>query len=225
MAVGDRQAPNARRAETAHEPRQAAHAYDGSDALDILDAGKVNTWEGGASFTLANRAYRAAWSVVWLIFASWTPAPMHRWRRLLLLAFGAKIARTAGVYPSARIWSPANLEMGDYAFIGPRVIVYSMAKITFAPYSLASQGAHLCAGAHDVEDVNFQLQAKPIRIGYRAWIAAEAFVGPGVVVGDGAVLGARGCAFRDLDPWRIYVGNPARPTRARKVRFPSPEAL
>jgi putative colanic acid biosynthesis acetyltransferase WcaF len=94
-----------------------------------------------------------------------------------------------------------------------------MAEITFAPYSLASQGAHICAGTHDIEDVHFQLRARPIVIGYRAWIAAEAFVGPGVTVGDGAVLGARGCAFKDLDPWTVYVGNPARALKRRKVRF------
>jgi putative colanic acid biosynthesis acetyltransferase WcaF len=94
-----------------------------------------------------------------------------------------------------------------------------MAKITFAPYSLASQGAHICAGTHDIEDVHFQLRAYPIVVGYRAWIAAEAFVGPGVTVGEGAVLGARGCAFRDLSPWTVYAGNPARAIKPRKIRF------
>lgn len=188
--------------------------------MGILDARKTDTWRGGASFSCSNRLYRLSWSVVWLLCASWTPVPFHGWRRVLLRIFGARIASTAGVYPSARIWSPANLKMGEFAFIGPRVQVYSMAMITFAPYSLASQGAHLCTGTHDVEDVNFQLQAWPISIGFRAWIAAEAFVGPGVRVGEGAVLGARSCAFRDLNPWTVYVGNPARPLKERRVRFP-----
>jgi putative colanic acid biosynthesis acetyltransferase WcaF len=189
-------------------------------ADEILDANTVNTWEYGASFSLGNRLFRAAWGVAWFLLASWTPPPMHSWRRLILRVFGAKIASTAGVYGSARIWNPANLEVGHYAFIGPRVIVYSMAKISFASYSLASQGAHICAGTHDIEDVNFQLVARPITIGARAWIAAEAFVGPGVTIGEGAVLGARGCAFGDLSPWTVYGGNPARPLKARKVRFP-----
>ncbi|HLH94773.1 MAG TPA: putative colanic acid biosynthesis acetyltransferase [Xanthobacteraceae bacterium] len=187
--------------------------------MDILDARTNDTWRGGASFTLRNRVYRVAWSVAWCVLASWTPPPLHAWRRLLLRLFGAKVAPTAGIYPSARIWSPANLEMDEYAFVGPKVIVYSIAKISFAPYSLASQGAHICAGTHDIEDAGFQLHARPIVVGYRAWIAAEAFVGPGVTIGDGAVLGARACAFHDLDPWTVYVGNPARAIKKRKVRF------
>jgi putative colanic acid biosynthesis acetyltransferase WcaF len=188
--------------------------------MEILDARQNDTWRGGTSFTLRNRIYRIIWTVAWRLLAAWTPPPLHGWRRLLLRLFGAKVAPTAGIYPSARIWSPANLEVGDYAFIGPRVIVYSMAKITFAPYALVSQGAHICTGTHDIEDDHFQLQAEPIVIGYRAWIAAEAFVGPGVIVGDGAVLGARSCAFENLEPWTVYVGNPARAIKPRKVRFP-----
>ena len=149
---------------------------------------------------------------------------MHGWRRRLLRLFGARIAATANIYPTARIWSPRNLEIGEFSCIGPDVTIYSMAKITLAPYSLASQGAHLCAGTHDIEDVHFQLQARPIVIGFRAWIAAEAFVGPGVTVGEGAVLGARGCAFRDLDPWTVYAGNPAQVIKLRRIRFPHEEA-
>eukprot|EP01037_Dinobryon_pediforme_P029270 gene29270-32844_t len=153
--------------------------------MDILDAREHKTWSKGASFTLRNRLYRAAWSVTWLLLASWTPVPLHRWRLFLVRLFGGKTASTGGIYPSARIWSPANLVLGEHAYIGPRVRVYSMAKITFGPFSLASQGAHICAGTHDIESEYFQLQARPIDIGRRAWIAAEAFVGPGVTVGEG----------------------------------------
>jgi putative colanic acid biosynthesis acetyltransferase WcaF len=189
-------------------------------ALAILDAAKVDTFSGGPSFTLANRLYRLAYGVVWLLLARWTPPQWHAWRRFLLRCFGATIAPTAGIYPSARIWSPANLEMNDHAFIGSGVTIYSMARITLEHHSLISQRAHLCTGTHDIADPNFQLQTYPIVIGARAWIATEALVGPGVTVGRGAVLAARGCAFSNLAPWTVYVGNPAKPIKTRSVRFP-----
>ena len=138
--------------------------------MDILDANERDTWSGGASFTLRNRLYRLAWMITWALLASWTPVPMHRWRMFLVRVFGGKTGRYGAIYPSAEIWSPANIEMGEHACIGPGVKVYSMAKISFAPYALASQGAHLCAGTHDTEDPKFQLIARPITIGKRAGV-------------------------------------------------------
>jgi putative colanic acid biosynthesis acetyltransferase WcaF len=52
--------------------------------------------------------------------------------------------------------------------------------------------------------------SSPIRIGRRAWVAADAFVGPGVTIGEGAVVGARSSVFRNIDPWTVVGGNPAR---------------
>lgn len=186
---------------------------------DLLDAVEQRPWEGGASFSLRNRLYRTLWTISWTLLASWTPPPFRGWRRRLLRLFGAEVAATANIYGTAKIWSPANFTIGEHAAIGPHAIIYSMAPVTIGAYAIVSQGAHLCAGTHSVDDPHFQLQAKPIRIGERAWIAAEAFVGPGVTVGDGTVLGARGCAMRNLNEWIIYSGNPAQPLRARVVRF------
>ncbi|MET3516156.1 acetyltransferase-like isoleucine patch superfamily enzyme [Pseudacidovorax sp. 1753] len=87
--------------------------------------------------------------------------------------------------------------------------------IFIGDFAVVSQGAHLCAGSHDIEDENFQLITRPINIGPRAWVAAEAFVGPGVTVGASAVLGARGVAFKDLDGYGVYVGNPAKKIKSR----------
>ncbi len=184
--------------------------------MNILNAATHRPSDGGPSFGLGHRAYRAAWTMAWGLFAAWTPPFFNPWRRMLLRLFGARIAGTARIHASARIWYPANLEMADQACIGPRVDCYSMAKITLGPYALASQGAHLCAGTHDIDDPHFQLRAAPITIGARAWIAAEAFVGPGVTVGDGAVLGARAVTFTDLEPWTVFIGNPAREIRKRR---------
>jgi putative colanic acid biosynthesis acetyltransferase WcaF len=181
-----------------------------------LSTARSNPLQGGPSFSFSNRLFRAVWSVVWFVFASWTPPLLHSWRRFLLRRFGAKIAESALVYGSARIWYPPNLEMAEHSCLGPRVNCYCMGKISLGAYALASQGAHLCAGAHDIDDPYFQLTTKPITIGARAWIAAEAFVGPGVTVGEGAVLGARGVAFKDLAPWCVYMGNPAREIRKRR---------
>jgi putative colanic acid biosynthesis acetyltransferase WcaF len=172
--------------------------------------------DGGASFSVSNRLLRLVWIIVWLVSASWTPRWCHPWRRALLVAFGAKMGTKADVRGSARVWLPANLEMGAHALIGPGVNCYNQGSIRLGPRALVSQGAHLCAGTHDIDDPSFPLVTREIDIGANAWIAAEAFVGLGAHIGEGAVIGARSVAFGRFEAWSVYAGNPAKFVRARK---------
>jgi putative colanic acid biosynthesis acetyltransferase WcaF len=181
----------------------------------ILDARKSGSRTGGPSFSLQHRLERALWGVAWGLLAAWTPPPLHGWRRALLRLFGARIAPTARIYGTAKIWYPRYLSVADHAVIGPGATCYSMAPIAIGAGATVSQRAHLCAGTHDIDDAHFQLVAEPISVGAKAWIAAEAFVGPGVTVGEGAVLGARGVTAKDLPAWSVSVGNPARVIRSR----------
>jgi putative colanic acid biosynthesis acetyltransferase WcaF len=186
-----------------------------------LRANGLGTFAGAPSFPLRHRLLRLIWSVVWRLLASWTPAPLHRWRIFLINAFGGQVDSSCSVYGTVRIWYPPNLQMARFAALGPGVDCYSMEKIEIGAYAVVSQRTFLCTGTHDTSDPNFQISSHAIRIGAQAWVAAEAFVGPGVTVGEGAVLGARGAAFVDLEPWTIYQGNPATAKRTR-ARFTRP---
>ncbi|MEY2890690.1 MAG: Colanic acid biosynthesis acetyltransferase WcaF [Pseudomonadota bacterium] len=181
-----------------------------------LTATGVETFEGAASFPLRHRLLRLSWNITWVIFASWTPPPMHRWRVWLVNIFGGRVDKTCAIYSSARIWYPPNLRMDKFAALGPGVECYSLGLIEIGAYAVVSQRAFLCTGTHDIQRSNFQISARPIYLSENCWIAAEAFVGPGVRVGDGAVLAARGAAFRNLDPWTVYQGNPAVPYKSRR---------
>lgn len=108
--------------------------------------------------------------------------------------------------------------MADHALIGPNVNCYNQALIKIGERALISQGVHLCAGTHDIDDPQFVLMGKPILIGDFVWVAADAFVGPACVIEDGAVVGARGVAFGRLNAWTVYAGNPAKPIRKRKLK-------
>jgi putative colanic acid biosynthesis acetyltransferase WcaF len=177
--------------------------------MTILGARQNKPLEGGPSFSLKHRLVRAAWNAVWLLFARWTPAPLHRWRGWLLRCFGANVHPTARVYGSARIWYPPNLTLHANAVIGPDANLYCMDYITVGEKAVVSQGAQLCCGTHDISDPDFQLIAKTINIGSRAWVAANAFIGPGVSVHEGAVIGACCVLFKDAEAYSVYAGNPA----------------
>ncbi len=184
--------------------------------MSPLDAASVRPLEGGPSFSLSNRLIRLAFMTVWLVLARWTPPAMNPWRVFLLRIFGARIGSGAMIYSSVRIWLPANLDMAEKASLGPGVDCYNMDMVRIGAYSIISQRAVLCAGTHSISDRNFQLVTRPITIGDHAWVAAEAFVGPGVTIGDQAVLGARACAFGQIEPASVYVGNPARRIKDRR---------
>lgn len=183
-----------------------------------LDAAQSRAIEGGASFSLGNRITRVVWGLTWLVLARFTPPPLHRWRRLVLLAFGARIGRGTRVHASVAIWLPRNLELGEQVLIGPGARLYNQGVIRIGAWSVISQRAHLCASTHQIDDPNFQLECRPIAVGERCWVAAEAFVGPGVTMGDGAVLAARGALFEDATADGIYRGNPATLVRQRTRR-------
>lgn len=169
----------------------------------------------GPSFSRLNRVARLCWQLVWIVLFRPTPPSMHGWRCWLLRCFGARIAQGCHVYSDARIWAPWNLVMAEKACLGPRIICYSMAPIVLGERAVVSQGAHLCTGTHDYNLASFPLYAKPITIGSDAWICAEAFVGPGVQIGNGAVIGSRSVVIRDQPGWMVCAGNPARPLKPR----------
>jgi putative colanic acid biosynthesis acetyltransferase WcaF len=133
----------------------------------------------------------------------------YAWRRVVLRAFGATVGPRARVRPTTRIEMPWNLELGEAAIVGDYAILYSLGRITIGPFSVVSQYAHLCAGTHDHTKRSFPLICLPITIGRDAWVAADAFVAPGVTVGDRSVVGARACVFKDVPPDVIVAGNPA----------------
>ncbi len=186
--------------------------------MSLLDARDTNPLEGGASFSLGNRLFRVAWAASWLLLARFTPPPLHGWRRIVLRSFGARIAPGARIHASVSIWHPGNLEVGANALIGPGVRLYNQGHISIGEKTVVSQRAHICASTHDVNDPHFQLQLRPVRIGAQCWVAAEAFLGPGVTMADRSVLAARGALFRSTEADAIYTGNPAVFLKARQLR-------
>lgn len=183
-----------------------------------LDARTARPMHGGPSFSLGNRVLRVVWGLTWLVLCRFTPPPLHGWRRLVLRAFGARVERGARVHASAVIWLPANLHLGANCLIGPRVRLYNQGRISIGAGVVVSQGAHICASSHDLRDPHFQLVLRPVRIAAGCWIAAEAFVGPGVTMHEGAVLAARGALFDDAQADTVYRGNPATAVKPRGMR-------
>ena len=162
---------------------------------------------------------RIIWSVVWFVF-TW-PFPKStgsRWKRFLLRLFGAKIHKTAVIYSTAKIYYPPNLEMRNYSCLASDVDCYNVAPIIIGSNTIISQKAYLCTASHDISDPLNSLIVAPIIIEDQAWIATGAYIGMGVTVGQGAVVGARAAVFKDVEPWTVVGGNPAKFIKKRIIK-------
>lgn len=159
---------------------------------------------------------RVLWGLVLPLFRL-SPRICFGWRRMLLRAFGARVGRNVNIYNTAVIYMPWNLEIGEWSSIGEHAFIYNPGKITIGSKSTISQRAHLCAASHDYRKADLPMLTLPITVGNQVWICADAFVGPNVTIGDGAIVGARGAAFSNVKPWVIVAGNPARVVGKREL--------
>jgi putative colanic acid biosynthesis acetyltransferase WcaF len=162
------------------------------------------------------RIVEALWLLAqWALVASWIPGTTHR--RWLLRVFGAKIGEGVQIKPGVRVKFPWRLEVGDHSWLGEDVWIDNLDKVSIGANCCISQGAYLCTGSHDWSRSTFDLITGPIRINDGAWIAARSSIGPGVTVGEGAVLCLGSVANKDLQPWSIYLGVPAVYLRTRVI--------
>ena len=128
----------------------------------------------------------------------------------MLRLFGAQVGADVHVYPTVRITIPWNLTLQDGCAVGDHAVIYALGSINIGARATISQYAHLCAGSHDWRDPAMPLLKPTIEIGADAWICADAFIGPSVKIGDGAIVGARAVVMKDVAPKTIVAGNPAR---------------
>jgi putative colanic acid biosynthesis acetyltransferase WcaF len=156
----------------------------------------------------------------WLVQAAlFRPSPQiaYAFRRWLLRCFGARVGENVLIRPSATITYPWKLSLGDHVWIGDDVVLYTLGEIDIGAHAVISQRSYLCAADHDYRQVDFSIRARPIRIGEQAWVAADVFIGPGVHIDVGAVIGARSAVFKNMPRGMVCMGTPAAPVKKRQT--------
>lgn len=160
---------------------------------------------------------RLLWEIVWTCFGKPTPRwCLNGWRCLLLRLFGAQIGKGCRVYGGTEIWFPENLVLGDNSWLDNGAKIYCVDKITIGSNCVISANAFLCTASHDISSPTFELVTKQILIGDGAWIASNAIVLPGAI-GEGAVVAAGSVVTKDVEPWVIVAGNPAKEIGKRNL--------
>ena len=171
------------------------------------------------SLSWTNKFSRLLWNISCIfLFRPFAGPLFWRWRNLVLRLFGAKIGAGCKISNSAKIWAPWNVQLGKMVCLGPGSKIYSVDKIVIGNKVTVSQGAYLCTASHDITNRLQPLITAPIVIEEQAWVCADAFVGMGVTIGEGAVVGARACVFKDVESWTVVGGNPAKFIKKRVIK-------
>lgn len=152
---------------------------------------------------------RILWWLIQPLF-KYSPRLLYSWRNFLLTCFGAKISRSARIYPSCQITFPWNLEIGSGTTVAWNVRIYNLGLVAVGENVVISQYSHLCAGTHDYSTSDFKLLKPKIIVKDNVWIAADVFVGPGVSIENGCVIAARSVVVKNTEANSLYAGNPAK---------------
>jgi len=182
---------------------------------DYVDPGADLKDRAKSPYSLRAKIARVLWGFVQATVFVGSFHNWYRFRRWLLVCFGAKLHPTVRIRRTVRIEIPWNLTMGAESSAGDRAILYCLGPVTIGDRVMISQNVHICAGSHDYTLKAMPLLRPPIIVEDDVWIAADAFVGPAVRIGEGAILSSRACVMRDVEPWSIYAGNPAKLIKPR----------
>lgn len=167
---------------------------------------------------LYNKLLRLLWNIVyWILFRPFVGPFFYKWRIFVLRCFGAKIDWSSHIYAGARIWAPWNLIMGKNSCLSSGVDCYNVDIIMIGDNTVVSQRTYLCTASHEINNVTHPLIVSPIIIKDQAWVAADAFIGMRVTIGEGAVVAARAVVTKDVEPWTVVGGNPARFIKKRII--------
>ena len=170
------------------------------------------------SLTLKNKLARLVWNIAALLLLRPFGGPVFRyWRVSVIRLFGAKIGKRCAIASSVRIWAPWNLEIGDFTALGPGAEIYDVDKVKLGSNITISQQAYICTASHDISSLKKPLITKPITVADSAWVCARSILLPGVTIGEGAVVAAGAVVTRDVEPWTVVGGNPAKLIKRRVI--------
>ncbi|MDX1628074.1 MAG: WcaF family extracellular polysaccharide biosynthesis acetyltransferase [Fulvivirga sp.] len=161
---------------------------------------------------------RMLWYFINIVFFINPLIPISSLKIFLLRAFGAKVGVNVGIKPNVNIKYPWLLVIGDNVWIGEKVWIDNLCKVTIGSNVCISQGAMLLTGNHNYSSTSFDLIIGEIKLEDGVWVGAKSIVCPGVTCHSHSVLSVNSVAVDDLDSYKVYQGNPAVFKRKRVMK-------
>lgn len=142
--------------------------------------------------------------------------PCHRLREIYLKVYLGHFGKKTAVQMNCRFLHGKNVFLGDHNVINFGTVFDGRRyKITIGDHVAIGPEASILTLGHDPRSPEFTDQGGEVKIGSRVWVGYRALILPGVTIGEGAVIGAGAVVTRNVEPYTIVAGNPAKPIGER----------
>lgn len=167
--------------------------------------------------TLSSRLRRVASSLeinsIWL--ASFVPNNALRTATLRL--WGAEVGKGVAIHRGLQVRCARRLVIGDDCFVAEDVCLDARGGLRIEASVSVNTGAQIWTAQHDWRSPDFAYVTAPVHVEHHSWISARSVIIPGTVIGVGAVVAAGSVVTREVPPWSLVGGNPAKVIGSRPV--------
>ncbi|MCR4604165.1 MAG: acyltransferase [Prevotella sp.] len=157
-------------------------------------------------------------SLGYLIPAIIRHLPSHTLRKACYRMMGARIAPKVSMFASVDIRQPSLLTIGRGCSIGPRVLLDARKGLEIHDNVTIAYEAIIWTLHHDMNSKDFRGKGAPTVIDDYAWVCSRAIIMPGVKIGRGAVVASGAVVTKDVEPFTVVGGIPARKIGERKEK-------
>jgi maltose O-acetyltransferase len=136
--------------------------------------------------------------------------PSHCFRRFFYRLAGIKIGKGSTIHTKARFYDPRNISVGEDSIIGEGAVLDGRAQLSIGSHVDIASEVMIYNSEHDVNDENFAANNDKVVIEDYVFIGPRAIILAGVTIGKGAIVGAGAVVTKDVPPYAIVGGVPAK---------------
>lgn len=142
--------------------------------------------------------------------------PSHTLRRFYFRVAGITIGKGSTIHTGARFYDPRNISIGNDSIIGEGTMLDGRDSIKIGDHVDIASEVMIYNCEHNIEDENFSATCGPVTIESYVFIGPRAILLPGVTLGKGAVVAAGAVVTKDVAPFAVVGGVPAKIIGERK---------
>ena len=148
--------------------------------------------------------------VWWIVNSFISGFPSIAFRNWALRLFGVKMTRNVRFYQGFHIRKPSNIIIREGVSIGPKVLLDGRCGLEIGNNVVIGYEAIIWSLNHDYNDEHFKGKGGKVSIGDYAWICSRSIILPGIQIGEGAIVASGAVVTKDVAPYTIVGGIPAR---------------